>query len=656
MSLRRRLIRARSAAVLSVGAMVLAAGVVVIGAPTAAIANECTPAGANPMGASVPLGSEAAYTIYTTGDAILSNPEIEGTLAIGGTATFGDPRGNANLQYPIYHGGIGGNADYDLPQIDGVDNRVLLNRFASDPATPKIVQVQVQDGLPVGGAKIIDQTTPAGYVFGPSFDSAGTTYYPSTGGNQSPQLDSRAQLWNGGAGEATFDTALTDFGAYFPEDTGAALLSETDYVAPNVVPGGTPNVALNASGPNQIALVDLWAGLGDANVFTMSSFSAQAPLIVKVSPADVVGGVLTLPSYANAGKDAPGNEGISYLLFDLSDITGDVTIVAPDRPVRGSIYAPDAHVIFPPSAEGGKEFEGQLIASSFSALQNGEEIHTNLFLGLLPCSLVEPGGFTLQKALVGVTPADFPDGTVFEVTASWSVEDVPTSQVFELPVDGSMVAGPTDLPVGTVVTFTEATAPDAAGFDFVGVAFSPTSVTIGADTVTAVTATNTYAPEPVETGGFSLQKALSGVTAADFPDGTVFEVTASWSVGGVPASQVFQLPATGGVVNGPTDLPVGTVVTFSEVTAPEAEGFDFVGVAFSPSSVTIGADTVTAVTATNTYAPEDSGGGGGGGAGGGSDSGLPATGVDVAGTTFIGAILLLVGGLAFAAAKRRRLS
>ena len=188
MSLRRRFNHARWAAALSVGAMALGAGVVVVGAPTAAVANECTPAGANPMGASVPIGSDSAYTIYTTGDAILSNSELEGTLAVGGSATFGDPRGHTNLQYPIYHGGIGGNSAYGLPQIDGVDNRVLLNRFAPSASTPKIVQVQVQNGRNCGTA------APAQRASTPSSRSSRTTSptTPASRSSRSPGSSRRS--------------------------------------------------------------------------------------------------------------------------------------------------------------------------------------------------------------------------------------------------------------------------------------------------------------------------------------------------------------------------------------------------------------------------------------------------------------------------------
>lgn len=110
--------------------------------PAAVAAPSCT---VNPMGASTPIGSDNGYTFFTSGDAVLGNTEMEGTLAVGGTAKFGDSSANTNLQYPIFQGGVGGNANYGIPKIDGDWNRVLLNRYA--PGTQaKVVQLK-EDGL-----------------------------------------------------------------------------------------------------------------------------------------------------------------------------------------------------------------------------------------------------------------------------------------------------------------------------------------------------------------------------------------------------------------------------------------------------------------------------------------------------------------------------
>ncbi|MGX1739493.1 DUF5979 domain-containing protein, partial [Corynebacterium flavescens] len=194
-----------------------------------------------------------------------------------------------------------------------------------------------------------------------------------------------------------------------------------------------------------------------------------------------------------------------------------------------------------------------------------------------------------------------PADAVFRITAKWTIDGVEKSKDFDLKADGTVFDGPQDLPVGTVVTFSEPTAPEIADYTFDNVAFSPEKVTIDKDKKAAVTATNTYTKKESSVGGFSLEKKLVGVEAADVPADAVFRITAKWTIDGVEKSKDFDLKADGTVVDGPQDLPVGTVVTFSEPTAPEIADYTFDNVAFSPEKVTIDKDKKAAVTATNTY-------------------------------------------------------
>src|SRR5699024_11819667 len=85
---------------------------------------------------------------------------------------------------------------------------------------------------------------------------------------------------------------------------------------------------------------------------------------------------------------------------------------------------------------------------------------------------LEVGGFDLVKVLDGVDAGDFPGDTVFTVVASGEVDGEAIEEEFALPVDGSVVAGPQDLPVGTVVSFDEIDVPDLDGFTFTGAEFS----------------------------------------------------------------------------------------------------------------------------------------------------------------------------------------
>ena len=549
----------------------------------------------NPMDKATPVGEDAltgaGFTIWTSGDATFSNSETEGSIAVGGTATFSPLTGG---QYVVMHQSAG-NGAYSIPTIDGNSTRVLLNNFGAASTVVQVKEEGSQSDADKGVAKII-QPTP-GYIFGESFTFGGaTTYFPEKGTNMSPQLESEAAAWDGLTGNPSMQ-AKNSFESYFPNNSGKYLAQDSG-VDWKTATADTNNdkrtVTLDQSGPNQID----FSALKGASKFKFSARSTSQPLIIRVSQEEVVDGTLTIPSYINDGKTDPN--GVGMILWDLSGVTGAVSIDTPVEAVRGSIYAPAADIKIPT-----KRFEGQVIAKTFASVASGEENHTNLFKGQLCLNgSSQVGGFSLSKVLSGVDASVFPEGTTFGVTASWTQDGASKSQVFELPVDGSVVEGPQDLPVGTVVSFSEAKPPEVEGYSFEGVVFSPGSVTVADRVDAAVRATNTYVKQAAKVGGFSLSKVLSGVDASVFPEGTTFGVTASWTQDGASKSQVFELPVDGSVVEGPQDLPVGTVVSFSEAKPPEVEGYSFEGVEFSPKSVTVADGGDAAVTATNTYSKQ----------------------------------------------------
>lgn len=186
------------------------------------------------------------------------------------------------------------------------------------------------------------------------------------------------------------------------------------------------------------------------------------------------------------------------------------------------------------------------------------------------------------KVLNGPSVSDFPADTTFSVTASWDGG----SRVLELPVNGTAVQGP-ELPVGTVVTFTEATPPTVDGYTFEGVVFSPSSITIEDEKNPIIEATNTYTK--VETGGFTISKGLCCPDALGFGD-AMFSVAATITEPGQdPQSHVFEVPADGKTLpeNTVTGLPLGTTVKFEEVTdnmPTPPPGWVWQGVTFEPAA------------------------------------------------------------------------
>lgn len=73
------------------------------------------------------------------------------------------------------------------------------------------------------------------------------------------------------------------------------------------------------------------------------------------------------------------------------------------------------------------------------------------------------GGFEIAKALDGDAAAQVPADTVFTVRYSYALNGTTVSQDVQVPADGTPVAGPQDLPEGTVVTFEEIALPGVPG-------------------------------------------------------------------------------------------------------------------------------------------------------------------------------------------------
>ncbi|MFD4992485.1 DUF5979 domain-containing protein [Cellulosimicrobium cellulans] len=214
------------------------------------------------------------------------------------------------------------------------------------------------------------------------------------------------------------------------------------------------------------------------------------------------------------------------------------------------------------------------------------------------------GGFSLTKAVEGDLAGSVPPGTEFE--AEWSATlpvgftyDGPLSGTLTVLADGTVVDGPQDLPVGTVVTFTEINLPEVDGVVWGAPTFSPETVTIGDEENTLVTLTNTT-QDVAEVGGFSVAKQVTGDRADLVPAGTEFTVAYSYELDGTLVGGYLQVPADGTVVAGPQNLPVGTVVTYTEADLPDVPGVAWGVPTFDPQSVVIGDGENTLVTATNT--------------------------------------------------------
>src|SRR5699024_10814859 len=327
---------------------------------------------------------------------------------------------------------------------------------------------------------------------------------------------------------------------------------------------------LAADRPNVVPYEEI-EGAGLLQFSTPITPGVNNPLIIKV-PAGVtnVQGLRIDPQHAYA----------PYVMWDLSEATGAVTVSNGNERIDGSIYAPFADVTVEAAP-----LEGQVIGTNVRVL--GGEVHSYLFAGSIPCG--EPQGtFQVSKDLDGITTDDLPAGTTFPLDWTATLPDG-TSQAgtVQVPADGT-AAGPTALdrtwatfPAGTAVDFVEPQPGAVPGWDWTGSSVTPNPVTIAPDStpVIDVTVTNAAARQ---TGTFEVVKTVTDGNDAPptLPAGTPISV--AWSAdrpdGGSPSSGVLELvagadgsfPPTGPVTDdgSPVQLPVGTEVNLSEPDLP----------------------------------------------------------------------------------------
>lgn len=536
----------------------------------------------NPMAAATPIGSSSGFSIFTTGDVTMQNSELEGSIAVGGTATFN----GGTYDYPIMHASSGSGA-YAVPTVDGEQTRALFNNYSL--ASTRTPYIKKQGGV-AGFAKLIHWTSQLFSRFGAS----GTQY----GKNGQGYIKSDVNTWandTSGVQEHFTLPSTTQFmssnatnNGIFPIDTGREVLAQSSIWKTPSLTGNANEMQINldGSGPNRILLHTIRAKFGNSmpRKISIPGYSTNSPLIVKVQQSDIdaVTGRLVLPSYMYAANDTNHGDGINYLLFDLSDITGTVNIVSTGEPLRGSVYAPQANVIMPAS---NLSYEGQIIAHNFSDLNSGYEIHTNLFKGLLPHACGSTSiSLKLSKTVDGKAPtdaevfsfdidrvsaaaegaADFVKKTVHNKGASITFDDVETYT----------------LPGRYVYRITEENAGDAYRENS-QVFYAKVSVS-GTSSLTATSSwfSDAGLTQPVQSptfsntsiakvGGFDLTKQVIDREAL-MPTSNQPSFTIDYSYNSKPAGTLTV--RAGETVQGPRDIPAGTVVSFAERAPANVEG------------------------------------------------------------------------------------
>ncbi|GAA2170262.1 hypothetical protein GCM10009846_00020 [Agrococcus versicolor] len=214
---------------------------------------------------------------------------------------------------------------------------------------------------------------------------------------------------------------------------------------------------------------------------------------------------------------------------------------------------------------------------------------------------LQTGTFTASKVVTGSGASLVSGDTTFTLQYSYPAGTgyAAGSGSLTLRADGT-VATSAPLPVGAVLTLSEAAPATIANASWGTPVISPSTVTIGQGGAVAVTVTNTIT---LGTGTFSASKLVTGDGAGAVPASATFTLDYAYPAGAgfAAGSGSLTLPADGTVVTSPA-LPIGAVVTLTEATPAPVANATWRTPVLSTSTVTIGAAAAATVTVTNELA------------------------------------------------------
>ncbi|WP_265521545.1 DUF5979 domain-containing protein [Oerskovia flava] len=343
--------------------------------------------------------------------------------------------------------------------------------------------------------------------------------------------------------------------------------------------------------------------------------------------------------------------GYSYELAGET-VTGTLTVLADGAVVAGPQDLPaGTEVTFTeidlPEVDGVLWGEPVFAPSATITVLDGEDVAVTLTNTALVAD--ETGGFSMLKVVDGDGAPLVPADTEFSVWFGYELGEVLVVGELVLLADGTVTEGPQDLADGTEVFFAEADLPEVAGITWGEPVFSVDgepgdTLTIGAGEQTEITLTNTAVSQGA-VGGFSVAKSVTGTAASTVPDDTEFTVAYAYEQDGEPVTGTLAVLADGTVVDGPQDLPAGTVVSLDEVDLPAFDGVSWGTPVFTVdgdrvTTVTVPVDASVEIELTNTAT-------GTGGA-------LATTGGDVAVLATLAGLLVGGGVLTLVLARRRR--
>lgn len=508
-----------------------------------------------------PFEVNGGFTVVAQGDLTLGNGEIEGSVA-----TFGTLRSTVH-RHPIGHR-VAGTGEYRVPSIDDDPVRILANTFAGTGGID-VANLGASAGTDESRAIAKLADTQGLRATGRSGDAEARIFSPDSTHDEEGYLDLKALPYTEGVIGDRVQTQY-DVPAYFEVD-GAGVDAQVAQVDQCLATMYDPeaqlvrNVAVQDHGghvvidelaedrPNVISDEAIRTEWGTKTIKLEGAAagyvpSTQAPLVITVPAGTTSLGQIRVEGWS--AQDSAEQHYARYILLDLSDVTGTVSI---DGLELGAIWAPRADLAF----NSGVSTNGQWFANNVTTAGGGQ-IHHHDFLGELPCPPPPPelGAFSLTKTVAGEGAELVDDAFTFEVTIDGE------RHVVEL-ADGESQAFE-ELPLGTEVTVTEqpATVPVGAVFDGVQLTIDgapadpggPAGLTIESEALREVVATNTFSlePDPVLT-------LLASATPGD---------PADWTLGATAGQDD---PVVSGAGDGTASGPVTPEVPYTLTASGPAE-------------------------------------------------------------------------------------
>ncbi|MFJ2367812.1 DUF5979 domain-containing protein [Microbacterium sp. NPDC087665] len=302
------------------------------------------------------------------------------------------------------------------------------------------------------------------------------------------------------------------------------------------------------------------------------------------------------------GSGAPQVAGVeytvnySYVVGTAAPVTGSLTIA--DGETDGVDDIPEGAVITftEVAAIGTGVVYGTPVFSGTGVTDNGNGTATATMIdGVIAIGLENPvtqvlGGFDVTKTVTGAGASQV-EGAEYTVNYSYTAAGAPVTGTLTI-ADGE-TDGLDELPFGTVVTLTEV-APTANGVIYGTPVYTGTGVTdngdgsatftIGAGTV-AIGLENPVAIEYTE---FAVTKTVTGNGAAKVV-GAEYTVNLSAVYPGETEERAGTFKVSNGTIYTVTEVPVGTVITLSEVKAT-ADGVVYGAPVFTGEGLTHNAD------------------------------------------------------------------